>query len=324
MSRFKIDKKEDELEQVIVSNGEVNISGKRLYRLKGILKTLLYKHDSDSINKTDIDINDISDKEFSVCSSLFSFLKPYFSSPDELRWTLSGQIPFINLSNILLEAAGYKSHIKKVCPKPRPASLLTLPLDTAMLFTLLGNFEEPNFNILCKDGVKVTSNPTALKRKNDVFGSIFNLDSILSFCKSRKLNFTHRILIRPGMTTCVLFGARTTKAVSSDTSAKQSRKKIADEEKKRLEAINADINVLNQELLEKKKDFSLEEKDAEIRNMKKKRNLVLDRAARKKMLDEIKQKKEERWKEYLSIENSKAMLKEKRSQAYFIRNVSTR
>jgi hypothetical protein len=193
-----------------------------------------------------------------------------------------------------------------------------------MLFTLLGNFEEPNFNILCKDGVKVTSNPTALKRKNDVFGSIFNLDSILSFCKSRKLNFTHRILIRPDMTTCVLIGTRTAKAVSSDTSAKQSRKKITDEEKKELEAINADINVLNQELLEKKKDFSLEEKDAEIRNMKKKRNFVLDRVARKKMLDEIKQKKEERWKEYLSIENSKAMLKEKRSQAYLIRNVSTR
>lgn len=193
VSRFKVDKKERELEPVTVSSNEVNISGKRLYRLKGLLKTLLYKHDSESIDKTDIDINDISDKEFSVCSTLFSFLKPYFSSPDELRWTLSGQIPFVNLSNVLLEVAGYKKHIKKVCPRPRPASLLSLPLDIAMLFTLLGNFEGPNFNILCKEGVKVTSNPTALKRKNDVFGSIFNLDVIQSLQKQKAKFYTQNL-----------------------------------------------------------------------------------------------------------------------------------
>ncbi|KAI9247383.1 hypothetical protein EDC94DRAFT_685421 [Helicostylum pulchrum] len=227
-------------------------------------------------------------------STLFSFLKPYFSCPDEFRWTLSGQIPFINLSNILLEAAGYMKHVKKVCPRPRPASLLSLPLDTAMLFTLLGNFEGPNFNILCKDGLTVTSNPTALKRENDVFGFIFNLDYIQSFCKSRKLNFIHRIIIRSGMTTCVPFGPHTEKTAASNTkplSSKQSVKKITDEEKKILEVLNAEISMLNQELLEKKKNFSLEAKDKEIREMKNKRSILLDKEARKKLLMQLNRRK---------------------------------
>ncbi|GAA5817238.1 hypothetical protein MFLAVUS_010781 [Mucor flavus] len=318
-SYFEVDRKERELEQVIESDDEVNISVKRLYKLKGILKTLLYKYDSESIDKRDIDISDISDEEFSVCATLFSFLKPYFSCPDKFRWTLSGQIPFVNLSNILLEAAGYKKQVKKVCPRPRPASLLSLPLDTAMLFTILSNFEGTNFNILCKDGVAVTSNLTAPKQKNDVFGSIFNLDDIQSFCKSRKLNFIHRVVIRPGMTTCILVGSCTAKTAASNTKtliSKQSVKKITDEEKKLLEVVNAELSMLNLELLEKKKNFSLEAKDKEIREMKKKRNILLDREARKKILDVIKQKKDERWKEYVSFENVKSKLKAKRSQAY--------
>lgn len=231
------------------------------------------------------------------------------------------------MSNVLLEAAGYKKQIRKLCPKPRPASLLSLPLDTAMLFTLLVNFEETNFDILCTDGIKVTSNPTALKRKKDVFGSIFNLDNIQLFCKSRKLNFIHNILIRPGMITCVLVGSRTVQTVASKTKplgSKRSFKKITDEEKKVLQGLNEEITRLNQELIEKKKSFSLEEKDKAIRDLKKKRNGLANSHEKENLLKKIKQKKDERWKEYVSFEDIKSKLKDKRHQMYIIRNVSTR
>ncbi|GAA5807170.1 hypothetical protein MFLAVUS_000524 [Mucor flavus] len=65
------------------------------------------------------------------------------------------------------------------------------------------------------------------------------------------------VIIRPGMTTCIFIGS----------------------------PVNAEISMLNQELLEKKKNFSLEAKDKEIREMKKKRNILLDREARKEILD---------------------------------------
>lgn len=129
------------------------------------------------------------------------------------------------------------------------------------------------------------------------------------------------------MTTCVLLGSRTTRTAASNTktrNSKQSFKKITDKEKKKIEDLNAEISMLIQQLLEKKENFSLEAKDKEIREMKKKRNALLDREARKKSLDVIKQKKDERWKEYVSFENVKYKLKEKRSQAYIIRNVSIR
>ena len=133
-------------------------------KLKGILKSLLYNYDAETINKHDIEISDLSEKEFSVCSMLFSLLKQCIPQKG-LRYTIPAQLPFIFLSSILFDILGYKKHTIKVCPRPQPSSLLCLPLDTAMLYTLLTGYGEQMFDLVCKDGVKISTGATALNEK---------------------------------------------------------------------------------------------------------------------------------------------------------------
>ena len=78
----KADTTDQDVETVIEENNEVNISGRRLAKLKGILKSPLYNHDAEMINKQDIEISDLSEKEFSVCFMLFSLLKQYIPQKD--------------------------------------------------------------------------------------------------------------------------------------------------------------------------------------------------------------------------------------------------
>ena len=74
----KADTTDLDVETVIEENNEVNISGRRLTKLKGILKSLLYNHDAETINKQDIEISDLSEKEFSVC------LIRYYNFPERI------------------------------------------------------------------------------------------------------------------------------------------------------------------------------------------------------------------------------------------------
>ncbi|CEI92116.1 hypothetical protein RMCBS344292_06387 [Rhizopus microsporus] len=78
----KVDNTDQDVETVIEEDDEVNISGRRLAKLKGILKSPLYNHDAEMINKQDIEISDLSEKEFSVCFMLFSLLKQYIPQKD--------------------------------------------------------------------------------------------------------------------------------------------------------------------------------------------------------------------------------------------------
>ncbi|CEG64874.1 hypothetical protein RMATCC62417_01774 [Rhizopus microsporus] len=111
----KVDNTDQDVETVIEEDDEVNISGRRLAKPKGILKSLLYNHDAETINKQDIEISYLSEKEFSMCSMLFSLLKQYIAQKG-LRYTIPAQLPFIFLSNILFDILGYKKHTIKVCP----------------------------------------------------------------------------------------------------------------------------------------------------------------------------------------------------------------
>ncbi|CEG84313.1 hypothetical protein RMATCC62417_18134 [Rhizopus microsporus] len=73
----KVDTTDQVIETVIEENNEVNVSDRRLVKLKGILKSFLYNHDAEMINKQDIDISGLSEKEFYVCFMLFSLLKQH-------------------------------------------------------------------------------------------------------------------------------------------------------------------------------------------------------------------------------------------------------
>ncbi|KAG1180038.1 hypothetical protein G6F70_000780 [Rhizopus microsporus] len=204
----KVDNTDQDVETVIEEDDEVNISGRRLAKLKGILKSPLYNHDAEMINKQDIEISDLSEKEFSV---------------------------------------------------PQPSSLLCLPLDTAMLYTLLTSYGEQMFDLVCKNGVKISTRAMALNEKQI-------------------------ILVRPGLVNCILTGVslKTTSATATSISSKQSAviPSLSEEsqpKEKRLKDLKEEITTLSAQLLKKKEAFSLEKIDKEIRKMKKERNGMADK-----------------------------------------------
>lgn len=145
-NKSKQDLLDKEVDSVNSNNGEINISSRRLGKLKGILKTLLFSHDSLEITKDNIDLDQVTDKEDQVSSLLFTHLKPLIPQQD-LRFCISGQLPLIILANMVFEATKYKRHSLKLCPKPSPSSLTCLSIDTALLYSLLTNFGDTNYDL---------------------------------------------------------------------------------------------------------------------------------------------------------------------------------
>ncbi|KAI9264663.1 hypothetical protein EDC94DRAFT_69091 [Helicostylum pulchrum] len=141
-----------------------------------------------------------------LCSQLYSFIKPYIPSKEEIHLT-PAQLPLTVLSNKVFKISDYTKYSIKLCPRPSPSSLLCLPVDTAMLYMLMTSFGDNTFDLFCKDGKVISSFPTAIKTKTAVFGSIFDVKSIKEYCNSRRLTFIHRILIQPGLITCVIGGS---------------------------------------------------------------------------------------------------------------------
>ncbi|CEP12860.1 hypothetical protein [Parasitella parasitica] len=65
-----------------------------------------------------------------------------------------------------------------------------------------------NYKLICQDRYPISSLPIALKKKADVFGSVFDFSHTQHVCNSQKLGFMYRLLVRPGLITCVLSGSR--------------------------------------------------------------------------------------------------------------------
>ncbi|KAI8876847.1 hypothetical protein K501DRAFT_279014 [Backusella circina FSU 941] len=152
---------DEDVEGVDIDNKEVNISWRRLKKLKRRLKYLLYYHEKESISKKDNDVPAITEKEVRTCSLLYDFLDLHIPKKKEAN-LITTQLPMLVLANKIFEATGYKKRIMKLCPKPTSSSPLCLPLDTALFYSLLTNFGEHNFDLTCKDGVRISSDPSAL------------------------------------------------------------------------------------------------------------------------------------------------------------------
>lgn len=292
---------------------EIHISSQRLRRIKGILKWKLHTQ-KEAINNQAIGIKDITDEEEFVCSKLFAFLLPYIPRREEKNW-IPAQLPFLVLANTVFEASDYKKFKVKLCPRPCPSNLLCLPLDTAMLYTLLTNFGNANYGLVCKDRYPISSLPIALKRKADVFGSVFDLSCIQELCNSRKLEFIHRVLIRPGLIACVINGSRISWKAQEEM-PKIQKVVSKQEESKELED---KIQDLNKKLLEKQNNFKLKDIDRDIKALKRARNLMVDNEEREIEAAKIKEMKQKRWNEFQSLHTLRRELKDARSKEHRIR-----
>ncbi|KAI8064909.1 hypothetical protein BDF21DRAFT_402324 [Thamnidium elegans] len=187
ISQKKKEEEENDIEKVNVSGSRADVSNRRLSKLKGRLKWMLYTHKEKSTSKRDFDLADITNKEMHEEINL-----------------IPAQLPLLVLSNKFFEISDYTRYSIKLCPRPSPSSLLCLPVDAAMLYMLMTSFDDNPFDIFCKDVKVITSLPTAIKNKTVFFGSIFDNKRIKTYCNSRRLSFIHRVLIRSGLITGVI------------------------------------------------------------------------------------------------------------------------
>jgi hypothetical protein len=84
----------------------------------------------------------------------------------------------------------------------------------------------------------------------------------------------------------------------------------------------SDINKLNNSLKKEAKIFNMAALDQEIRELKKKRNVLVCKEERRKLLSQIKEKKNERWEKFSNIHSIRTKLKEKRSSKYSLKKVT--
>jgi hypothetical protein len=192
------------------------------------------------------------------------------------------------------------------------------------LYALITNFGSENYILTCKDGTNISSNPVALQRKSDVFGSIFDKDTLKSICQSRKLVFGYRLQIRPGLHSCVVTGTFLRSVLKKPTSSTKSTKNATINKAKaeELKITISDINKLNNSLKKEAKIFNMAALDQEIRELKKKRNVLVCKEERRKLLSQIKEKKNERWEKFSNIHSIRTKLKEKRSSKYSLKKVT--
>ncbi|KAG1472149.1 hypothetical protein G6F56_001712 [Rhizopus delemar] len=129
--------------------------------------------------------------------------------------------------------------------------------------------------------------PIALKRKADVFGSVFDFSCIQELCNSRKLEFIHRVLIQPELIACVINGNRISWK-AQDEMPKIQKAVSKQEESKELEGKIQDLN----------KQLRVKQIDNEKREIE---------AAK------IKEMKQKRWNEFQSLHTLRRELKDARN-----------
>lgn len=163
------------------------------------------------------------------------------------------------------------------------------------------NFLGVKYNLLTKERYPITALPAALKKKADVFGSVFALGEIEKICSQRKLIFAHQIKIRPDTYTCVLVGYRLIKLPPTPTKETAAPNTVTGKKKEDDTVFNEEtIKALQTQLRAKKESFSLVEMDQKIKNCKHDRNLLSSEVEKAAAAVEIKKLKQKRWSEYQS------------------------
>ncbi|CEP13230.1 hypothetical protein [Parasitella parasitica] len=180
---------------------------KRLSTIKSVASLCLF----DEIHATEDSVKnksqDISDQEISVLLKLVVFIKPYI--PSKNNYMSIPHPPFCLMENHVLQTVGYPEKAVNLVPLTMPSKLYSLALDASTLFFIfvsagtLKRLDIKNF-----DGGYITSEQDARSRKDAVFPSFFNIDTLISTAAAYGLQFMHRIHILPGLKTIRLYGTR--------------------------------------------------------------------------------------------------------------------
>ncbi|CAO3628001.1 unnamed protein product [Mucor hiemalis] len=102
------------VEEDSLRDGAKDANRKRIFELKGFLKSLLFQENEVDMQFINNQRSDLSDHEKNVCLLITTSLKPYI--PSKVNYSSTGhQLPFVVLANDLLCCAGYAKFSRNIC-----------------------------------------------------------------------------------------------------------------------------------------------------------------------------------------------------------------
>ncbi|KAI8385817.1 hypothetical protein BD560DRAFT_384459, partial [Blakeslea trispora] len=206
-------------EEDALRDSSQDASRRRIFELKGLMKSLLFEDDDltreSLVNKR----ADLAEHEINVCLLIVTRLKPYIPSKTNYE-SIGHQLPFIILANDLLRCAGYARFNRNMCPMPS-ASLKAFRMNAESLYSLYCNHGQQKLRFFKYDGTPLQRTIDVYNHKDAVFNSFFDMASIQAACKRNKLIFAHNITILPGLQHVRLLGTKMNKPKETTASLKK-------------------------------------------------------------------------------------------------------
>ncbi|KAI8331648.1 hypothetical protein BD560DRAFT_415675 [Blakeslea trispora] len=199
-------------EEDALRDSSQDASRRRIFELKGLMKSLLFEDDDltreSLVNKR----ADLAEHEVNVCLLIVVRLEPCIPSKANYD-SIGHQLPFIILANDLLRCAGYARFNRNMCPMPYASPKAFQMNAESLLFVLPSFFKY--------DGTPLQRTIDVYNHKDAVLNPFFDMASIQAACKRNKLTFAYNITILPGLQHVRLLGTKTNKLKETTASLKK-------------------------------------------------------------------------------------------------------
>ena len=136
-----------------------------------------------------------TEHEFIVVADIVERLRPY--APKRHKPTQGRTTPptpsaapmcgIVLIANTLLRVTGYPEFTRRIAPVPSAGSLHPIPLGAAALYECLCAKSPGHFDPFYDPINKITSLPAATHHRDEIFASLFDMNSIMIMCAQRKL-----------------------------------------------------------------------------------------------------------------------------------------
>jgi hypothetical protein len=306
-----------------------DISRRRLNRLKTVLKIMLWAEETRTINADDLHkhVEHLVTIESQACVKIFRHVKPFMPKLAQSS-LVSHQLPLVLLCNDVQAACGRQKDIIRLCPQSSAGQLQSLHLDSHSIFSLF-SAPDDQYDLFKADGSKIERSRDAVWDKDATFASFFDRNGIERACHSYGLQFSHVMMVRPGLKTVSLLGdckvkKKSEKVMNSSNvenspqqNAEQSLHQVKRLLQQDIERLTTNAKALNVQLTALTKNFNIYSQDAEIKQLKD----HYRKLPNQEIHFAICQRKTQRLQQFNEVTNVRLALKADRSQLYLKRKV---
>lgn len=295
---------------------------RRLNALQRTLRALLLKGEHRSVTGEQLTtMNEgLKDNEATVLAMLYNFITPYIPKKSN-RGSFSYQIPFLLMCNQVFRATNSYKFVTKLCPLIKPGSLCALKLDAATLYSLFcSRTAKQQISVFDHENIQIPSMQMAIRRKDAMFGSFFDLQQIFTILDMHNLRFDHYMIVLPGVKLLRLIGHKKTYPPQNTCMENEVevKKPVADETENDYQDSNVLLEDANETLLLQELKMATKERNEfivqqKLRSLKKDWH---DHEDKNKVYQSINEYKSERDKLYKRVFQASKDLKNLRRQKY--------